>query len=63
MSWETIAEWLRLQGFSDGMNPRRKSLGHISKLPLILLSVFDSGEPQVDDALSVVDKSQRQAVK
>jgi len=40
---ETIAERLRLNGFSDGVNPRQESLGHISELPLILLFAFDSG--------------------
>ncbi len=44
---ETIAERLRLHGFSDGVNPRQESLGHVSELPLILLSVFDSGGTEV----------------
>jgi len=60
---QTIAERLRLHGFSNGVNPRRESLGHISELPQLLLSVFDSGGTQVADAASAVDRSQRQAVK
>ena len=44
---ETIAERLRLHGFTDGVNPQRESLGHISELPLLLLSVFDSGGTEV----------------
>ena len=60
---ETIAERLRRHGFSDGVNPRQESLGHISELSLILLSVFDSGEREVTGAPSVVDSSQRQAVR
>ena len=35
---EMIAQRLRLHGFSDGMNPAQESLGHISELPLLLLS-------------------------
>ena len=58
---ETIAERLRLQGFEDGMNPRQMSLGHISELPLILLSVFDSGEADVAGKASDVDSAQYQA--
>ena len=58
---ETIAERLRLHGFTDGVNPRQESLGHISELPRILLSVFDSGGTQVAGAASVVDSSPHQA--
>jgi hypothetical protein len=47
----TIAERLRLLGFSDGMNPPQLSLGHISELPLLLLAVFDSGGPAVAQAV------------
>ncbi len=49
---ETIAERLRTNGFSDGVNPRQESLAHISDLPLILLSVFDSGQAKVSVAAS-----------
>ena len=59
---ETIAERLRFQGFEDGMNPRQVSLGHISELPLILLSVFDSGETEVAGKASDIDSAQHQAV-
>ena len=52
---ETIAERLRLQGFSDGVNPPQESLGHVSELSLILLSVFDSGRTEVAAAASGVD--------
>ena len=58
---ETIAERLRLQGFEDGMNPRQVSLGHISELPLILLSVFDSGETEVAGKAADIDSAQHQA--
>jgi hypothetical protein len=49
---ETIAERLRINGFRDGVNPRQESLAHISDLPLILLSVFDSGQAKVSVAAS-----------
>ncbi|MGB5253003.1 MAG: sulfatase-like hydrolase/transferase [Sedimenticolaceae bacterium] len=49
---DTIAERLRIHGFKDGVNPRRESLGHISELSQILLSVFDSGQSKVADAAS-----------
>ncbi len=49
---ETIAERLRIHGFKDGVDPRRESLGHISELSQILLSVFDSGQTKVADASS-----------
>mgnify|MGYP001549819581 FL=1 len=49
---ETIADRLRIHGFEDGVNPRRESLGHISELSRLLLSVFDSGQNQVADAAS-----------
>jgi hypothetical protein len=52
---ETIAERLRTNGFSDGVNPRQESLAHISDLPLILLSVFDSGQAKVSVAASSND--------
>ncbi len=58
---ETIAERLRLHGFSDGVNPPQESLGHISELSLILLSVFDSGGTEVTGTASIADGSQRQA--
>lgn len=58
---ETIAERLRLRGFSDGVNPRQESLGHISELPLLLLSVFDSGGPEVAGTTSDVDSPQHKA--
>ncbi len=60
---ETIAERLRQHGFIDGVNPLQKSLGHISDLGLLLLSVFDSGGEGVEDPAPVVESSQRQAVK
>jgi hypothetical protein len=60
---ETIAERLRLHGFIDGVHPRQESLGHISELTRILLSVFDSGGTEVAGAVSVVDGSPAQAVK
>jgi hypothetical protein len=31
------------------VTPRQESLGHISELALILLSVFDSGEAELAD--------------
>ena len=49
---ETIAERLRLHGFHDGVNPPRDSLGHISELSQLLLSVFDSGQTGVSLAAS-----------
>ena len=49
---ETIADRLRIHGFEVGVDPRRESLGHISELGQILLSVFDSGQTQVADAAS-----------
>ena len=58
---DTIAERLRLHGFSDGVNPPQESLGHISELPLVLLSVFDSGGTDLAGAASGADGSQRQA--
>jgi hypothetical protein len=45
---ERIAERLRQHNFTDGVDPRRESLGHISELNQILLSVFDSGESGVN---------------
>jgi hypothetical protein len=60
---ETIAERLRLHGFSDGVDPRQESLGHISELSLLLLSVFDSGGTEVAGTASCVDSSHRQAVR
>ena len=58
---ETIAGRLRRHGFSDGVNPPQESLGHISELPLILLSVFDSDGTEVTGTASIADGSQRQA--
>jgi hypothetical protein len=55
---ELIAERLRLQGFSEGMNPPAQSLGHISELTLLLLSVFDGGQPDVASATPAVDAVQ-----
>ena len=49
---DTIAERLRQHGFRDGVDPRRESLGHISELNQILLSVFDSDERKVAGALT-----------
>jgi len=60
---ETIAERLRLYGFVDGVNPQRESLGHISELSQLLLSVFDSDGTEVAEAVPVVDSSKGQAVK
>ncbi len=51
---DTITERLRLNGFSDGVNPPQQALGHISELPLILLSVFDSGGNKVAGTASDV---------
>lgn len=39
---DRLADRLRQHRFSDGVDPRRASLGHISELNQILLSVFDS---------------------
>lgn len=50
---DVIADRLRARGFEDGMNPKQVSLGHISELPQILLSVFDSGERGVIGTASV----------
>ena len=47
-----IADRLRIHGFEDGVDPRRESLGHVSDLTQIFLSVFDSGQTQVADAAS-----------
>ena len=55
---ETIAERLRLHGFEDGVNPQQVSLGHMSDLPLILLSVFDSNGTDVVSDPSAVGRSQ-----
>jgi len=60
---ETIAERLRLHGFSDGVNPRQESLGHVSELSLVLLSVFDSGGTEVAGTASGVNSTQRQAAR
>lgn len=49
---ETVAARLRNLGFSDGMNPPQTSLGHISELSLMLLSVFDSGGTRYTARLS-----------
>lgn len=38
-----IAERLRRHGFTDGIDPPRDSIGHVSALNQILLDVFDSG--------------------
>ena len=56
---KTIADRLRIHGFQDGVNPRRESLGHISELSLLLLSVFDSGQTRVADAASRRGMSKR----
>ena len=60
---ETIAERLRLHGFSDGVNPPQESLGHISELPLILLSVFDSGGKGSSGNTSAVEAPRVEAVE
>lgn len=39
---QALAERLRRSGFEDGVNPRQVSLGHISELSMLLLSLFDS---------------------
>ncbi len=41
---DELAERLRRRGFSDGVEPLNQTLGHISELNQILLSVFDSNE-------------------
>jgi hypothetical protein len=50
-----IAARLRARGFSDGVNPKRDSLGHISELAKMLLSVFDSGGSGFEDSAALVD--------
>ena len=45
----TIAERLRRYGFSDGVDPPRAAIGHISVLNQILLTVFDSGQTRLAD--------------
>jgi hypothetical protein len=60
---DTIAERLRQHGFSDGVGPRRESLGHISALNPILLSVFDSGESRVAGAPSAGGDQQQTAMQ
>jgi hypothetical protein len=52
---KVLAERLRLEGFKDGMNPPQVSIGHVSELSQILLSVFDSDEPAVTDKDPVVE--------
>lgn len=42
-----IADRLRRLGLQDGVEPKRRPLGHISALGPMLLSVFDSGEDPV----------------
>ena len=58
-----IAERLRLNGFTDGVNPPQKSLGHISELPLILLSTFDSGGTETAYSTPVTDSALQQEVR
>ena len=52
---DTIAERLRQYGFTDGVDPRRESLGHISELNQMLLSVFGSDDKPVTLVASAVD--------
>lgn len=44
-----LAERLRQRGFTDGVEPRREPLGHMSDLNPILLAVFDSDEMVLAD--------------
>lgn len=58
-----LAERLRLHGFSEGMHPPMSSLSHISELPLILLSVFDSNGTPAGGTARVADGAQPAAVR
>ncbi len=50
-----ILDRLRDQGFRDGVKGPLKSLGHISELSVMLLSVFDSGEDADVENLDLPD--------
>ncbi len=56
-----IAERLRRRGFTDGVNPPQGSLGHISELSLMLLSVFDSADQDVAVTPALIGSSQDHA--